>query len=701
MAITPYEYQVECLDTLQNARNSKKDCGLVVMATGLGKTYTAALDVKKFHEEYGRGRTLFLCHRNDILEQSSIPFSEVHGPGYTYGFYHGQNKFGHSADFVFASLQTMQSRVRLFDRDEFDYVIVDESHHSRAETYERAIEYWRPKFMLGLTATPERADEKSVQEIFGEVLFNLPLEVALARRLLTPVDYRLLSDEIDLSGILGEIKQGKRISIADLNSKIFIPKRDAEIARIIKKHMDQIENPRVIIFCRSVKHANKMAELMEGSMGIHSKIKSGERKVRLELFKQGITNCAVTVDVFNEGIDIPQANLLVFLRTTSSKQIFFQQLGRGVRKSEGKTKLTVLDFVGNCERIQMIKELTDSIRAVKDDFDFGSDFDADTETKVTHQDIELNVEGIVFDEKIIQVIDIINRVTRKRDTYSTYQEASNAAKALGLKTKDGYLANYRKDWRLPSNPQNHYPEFTSWPAFLGQQNYCLNPYNTWQEAGKAAASMGIKDFREYQKRFKEDPRLPGSPYQAYPDFPGFPIFIGLRSVKRCKTWKVAGRIAASLGIKTYTQYKVEYLKDERLPKTPETAYPDFPGYRVFLGHDPVNKYKSLASAKKAVKKLGIKSGSSYRLNYKKDPRLPAVPKDMYKDFAGWTDFLGQRTRCSNPYSTWQQASEAAKKMGFKSMREYKKGFKKDPNLTSHPNKTYKDYPGYKIFFGQE
>lgn len=697
MAITPYEYQVECLDTLKNARNSKKDCGLVVMATGLGKTYTAALDVKQFHQEYGRGRTLFLCHRNDILEQSSIPFSEVHGPGYTYGFYHGQDKFGHSADFVFASLQTMQSRVHLFNRKEFDYVIVDESHHSRAETYERAIEYWRPKFMLGLTATPERADEKRVQEIFGEVLFNLPLEVALARRLLTPIDYRLLSDEIDLSKILGEIEQRKSISVAHLNRKIFIPKRDAEIARIIKKHMDQIENPRVIIFCPSVRHTKRIAKLIEGNMEIHSKIKSGERKVRLELFRQGVINCTVTVDVFNEGIDIPQANLLVFLRNTSSKQIFFQQLGRGVRKSEGKTKLTVLDFVGNCERIQMIKELTDSIRAARDDFDFGSDFD--TETKVTHQDIELNVEGIIFDEKIIQVIDIINRVTRNRDTYATYQEASNAAKSLGIKTKDEYLTNYRKDWRLPSNPQRCYPDFICWPHFLGQQNYCLNPYETWQEAGKAAANLGIRNYREYQRRFKEDPRLPGAPYQTYTDFPGFPIFIGLRSVKMSATWEEAGRIAKKLGIKTYTQYKAEHSKDDRLPKAPENVYDDFPGYKVFLGHNPVKKYKTLSSAKKAVRKLGIKSGFSYRLNYKKDPRLPAVPREMYEDFAGWNDFLGHRTRCSNPYDTWQQASEAAKKLGFRNMLEYKKGFKKDPRLTSTPNKTYKDYPGCRIFLG--
>ena len=646
MTIIPYEYQTECLGVLQDARNSGKDRGLVVMGTGLGKTYTAALDVKQFHERYGRGRTLFLCHRNEILEQSSIPFSEVHGSGYTYGFYHGQNRFGHSSDFVFASLKTMQKRIRLFDRDEFDYVIVDESHHSKAETYEKTIEYWRPKFMLGLTATPDRMDAKNIQDIFGEILFNLPLETALARDLLTPIEYRLLSDEIDLSSILGEIRQGKSISIAHLNRKIFIPKRDEEIARIIKKHMDQIENPRVIIFCRSVRHAEKIAKLIEGNLEIHSKIKSGERQVRIELFRQGIIICVVTIDIFNEGIDIPQANLLVFLRCTSSKQVFFQQLGRGVRKSEGKKRLTVLDFVGNCERIQMVKELADSIRAIKDEFDFSYNLDTDTVTKVTHQDIELNVEGIVFDEKIIQVIDIINQVTRKRNKYDNWQEASKAAIELGITSSKTYELEYKRDDRLPRDPDRVYNNFPGWGVFLRTgRTRGTTFYSTWQEASKAAIELGLTSETKYKEGRKQDPRLPADPRQYYSDLPSYAAFYGKEAMAHV-----------------------------------------------------MNPYPTWQEASAAVKKLGITTLPEYAIRRKEDPRLPSAPT-KYKEYPGSSTFFGKIEKIL--YKTWQEASAVVQSSEVKSWVDYWELRKKDPKLPRQPNKYYMDYPGFEIFFGIE
>src|SRR3989344_7880335 len=197
----PYWYESECLEALKSARNDGIGRALVVMASGLGKTVVAAFDIKSFLERFG-GRVLFLVHQNDILDQAYETFVDVLGEGYGFGYMHGTQKDLEYVDVLFASFQTMRLWRDSFEPDTFAYIVVDESHHTPAETYLPTLEYFNPKFLLGITATPERTDLQDIRKVYGEEVYSLPLEDALAQGLLTPVDYRLLTDEIQNLSVL-------------------------------------------------------------------------------------------------------------------------------------------------------------------------------------------------------------------------------------------------------------------------------------------------------------------------------------------------------------------------------------------------------------------------------------------------------------------------------------------------------------------
>ena len=401
----PWEYQTECLDAVQTVRDQGLKRALIVMATGLGKTVTMAFDAKKYREKRG-GRVLFLCHNNDILAQAKTTFQAVNGSDCSYGYFNGDEKHFHHVDFLFASFQTMEESRDLFDPKEFAYIQVDESHHSQADTFRSTIEYFDPEFLLGATATPDRLDQLDIRDIFGQEVFYLPLEEAMARGLLTPVDYRLLTDEISTSEVL-ETEEG-RVSLAELNRRIFVPKRDEEIAKIIAWHAAEFEDPRIIIFCASIEHCNHLAKFIPDSFAIHSGIPDKERPVRLEMFRQGLISTVLTVDAFNEGIDVPQANILVFLRSTTSQTIFLQQLGRGLRLSDGKDKVIALDFVSNCERIKMVRDLWKRIE------DASLEYGNERGERDRPPSMTLNVNSVEFIETIMPILKLMERVRPAR-----------------------------------------------------------------------------------------------------------------------------------------------------------------------------------------------------------------------------------------------------------------------------------------------
>ncbi len=231
---------------------------------------------------------------------------------------------------------------------------------------------------------------------------------------------------------------------------------------------------------------------------------------------------------------------------------------------------------------------------------------------------------------------------QQRLFYNTWKEAGSAAQKLGIKSSIEYQKRYREDPQLPSAPDVVYPDFPMWNVFLntGRKAYVKNPYTTWKEAGVAGNRLGIKGYSEYQKRCREDPRLPSTPWQFYPDFPGWSVFLNTGRKTRIQnpytTWKEASVAAQGLGIKISTEYPERYREDPRLPSNPWSFYSDFPGFKTFLN---TGFYTICAEASAAAQKLGIKSQREYHKRYREDPRLHSAPQTFYPDFPGFKKFL--------------------------------------------------------------
>lgn len=355
--IQMYEYQKGFLNLINTAFLNLSKV-LAVIATGLGKTIVAAFWAK---EQIGKGRGLVLCDNNDILEQDLKSFRKVLGQVPSLGVFHGQEKVLDEVNILFASFQTFRQWKNAFFPEEFDFVIIDESHHSKANTFEPVVKFFKPKKLLALTATPDRMDGKDIRELFGEEVIDCPLEEGIANGWLTPVEYHLISDNLNsraLKRLAREVlEEGKRISLKQLNETIFIKARDEKIAEIIVSY-----NKKTIIFCESILHAENFQKFLPTSKVFHSKKSFKENSKTLEDFRDGRLQLILAVDKFNEGIDVPDAEMVVFLRCTDSLTIFLQQLGRGLRKVEGKEKVVVLDFVANCDRLAMVREMAEKVK---------------------------------------------------------------------------------------------------------------------------------------------------------------------------------------------------------------------------------------------------------------------------------------------------------------------------------------------------
>ena len=405
---TLHPYQRACLRRLIKAVLAKMLGVVFVMASGLGKTVTAAFFAKWFRENVvPNGRVLVLCHQNDILDQFPETFRKVLGPKSTYGFFRGEEKDLVPVDVLYASFQTMASQRERFSPDYFSLVIVDESHHSPAKTFAPTIEYFKPKFRVGMTATLDRVDQKDSTELFGPVVYSLPLPKALAKPgLLAKVRYSTYFDHL---ADLKEIKaDAKNISLAELNRRFFIPRRDGEIAKIVAERIKKTKDPKTMIFCRGIKHARHFASVLarEGVSRIrllHSKMRMGVQKDNLEAFRSGNAQVLITVDKMNEGINVEDVNIVVFLRRTDSQRIFWQQLGRGLRrKKKGANLVYMLDFVGSWQRIRDIVKLQTEVRKYAADSD----------------PFEIQLEGqFVFRalaRKIMYIVDLVQQSAQDR-----------------------------------------------------------------------------------------------------------------------------------------------------------------------------------------------------------------------------------------------------------------------------------------------
>ncbi|WP_305884646.1 DUF3427 domain-containing protein [Paenarthrobacter sp. A20] len=355
LEIVPFLHQEEMLEGLEAERSKGFNRNLLVAATGTGKTVIAALDYKRLCEAAGRPLTLlFVAHRQEILKQSLRAYRSVLQNGAFGELFVGDHKpkyWNH----VFASVQSLASLgVQTLEPDQFDIVVIDEFHHAMAPTYRQLLDHLKPQQFVGLTATPERGDGGNVaNEYFGgRTASELRLWDALDADLLVPFHYFGVSDDVDLSQL--EWKRGN-YDTAQLDR--LYTGNDARAAKVIRELRDKVtgtEHMRALGFCVSVQHAHYMAKVFNAagiaSVAVDGGTDEAERARALDQLRNREINCVFAVDLFNEGLDIPQVDTVLMLRPTQSATIFLQQLGRGLRRADDKAVLTVLDFIGQQRR---------------------------------------------------------------------------------------------------------------------------------------------------------------------------------------------------------------------------------------------------------------------------------------------------------------------------------------------------------------
>ena len=337
----PTPVQVEALAALEKTRKDGYLRGLVVLATGLGKTWLAAFDA----EQMGANRVLFVAHREEILNQAAETFLRIR-PRARIGFYMGQER-EIQVDILCASVQTLgrEEHLARFSPQHFDYIVIDEFHHAAAPTYRRLLSHFAPKFLLGLTATPDRTDQSDILTLCDDnLVFVRNLFAGITAGLLAPFHYFGIWDEtVDYKAIPW---RNGHFDPTELSNKLATLAR----ARHAFKQWRERSQQRTLAFCASTRHADYMADQFQRSGVVAAAVYSGSSMSRGEALTRladGRLQVIFSVDLFNEGVDLPAIDTVLMLRPTESKILFLQQLGRGLRKSEGKEKLVVLDFIGN------------------------------------------------------------------------------------------------------------------------------------------------------------------------------------------------------------------------------------------------------------------------------------------------------------------------------------------------------------------
>ncbi len=372
--ISPHDVQLKALSSLNKTRESGHKRGLVSLATGLGKTYLSVFDSMAM----SANRILFIVHVDHILKQAQNSFEKLMpSRAKEMGFFTGKIKDTNNKNIIFSTIQTINREKNLlqFPKDFFDYVIMDESHHSAAPSYKTVMEYFNPSFFLGLTATPDRMDEKDILKFYEDnLVFEMSQSDAIKQGYLAKLDYRGFKDNVDYSNIF---YNGFQYDVDDLNKTLMIEKRDKAV---ISKFKELAINKKTLGFCVSIEHAdwcaNKFREHGIDAISIHSKTGLKDEKSKyqsasevLSAFDKGEHQVAFVVDMLNEGIDIPDIECLLMLRPTESNTILTQQIGRGLRIYPNKDELLVLDFIGNYQTSPRILESLgiSSIKELKKD----------------------------------------------------------------------------------------------------------------------------------------------------------------------------------------------------------------------------------------------------------------------------------------------------------------------------------------------
>ena len=430
----PRGAQIEALYELKKTRLDGNDKALVVAATGIGKTYLAAFDSREFN------RVLFVAHREEILKQAYESFANVRTDKwlsaiageeklvadkeellehkvndknaqeyeYNMGFFMNSTK-DTKKDIIFASVQSLGKEKylneRYFDKDYFDYIVVDEFHHAVSKNYQNIINYFNPKFMLGLTATPDRLDNKDVFSICDyNTVYEATLKTAIDKGWLVPFRYYGIYDEsVNYDKV--EYKNGK-YNEKELEKALSINNR----AELILKHYKKYKSTRALGFCTSKSHAEFMAKYFNEngvpSCAVYSSNEgeyNEERSIALKKLRDEDINVIFSVDMFNEGLDIKSIDMVMFLRPTESPTVFLQQLGRGLRKDKNKKYLNVLDFIGNFKKANLVPYLLTGESKIRE---------SNTTTIPSEEDYPEDC-FIDFDFRLIDIFDRIKKATQK------------------------------------------------------------------------------------------------------------------------------------------------------------------------------------------------------------------------------------------------------------------------------------------------
>lgn len=343
--IKPNKMQEEALKSLKNLRDNNKDKALLISATGTGKTFLSAFDVKRFKPK----RLLFVVHRRNIAEAALRSFKYLI-PNVSMGIFSGNTKEKDS-DFIFSTVQTIHKKEyrEMFDRDAFDYIIIDEVHRAGAQSYQDIVDYFKPKFLLGMSATPERSDDFDIYEMFDHnIAYEIRLMQAMEYNLLCPFHYYGITD-MTIDGNEIDDKSEFNILTSQLRVDYIIEK--------INEYGYSGDHVHGLIFCSRKDECEKLSQLfnMRGYKTIALTGDSSEEMRQkaidsLESNEEDSLDYIFTVDIFNEGIDIPKVNQVVMLRPTESAIVFVQQLGRGLRKNDSKEYVVIIDFIGNYEK---------------------------------------------------------------------------------------------------------------------------------------------------------------------------------------------------------------------------------------------------------------------------------------------------------------------------------------------------------------
>lgn len=362
-------YQRDAVNAIHESIESGRSNSLVTLATGLGKTVVASTLIAEYLEKIPSANVLVMAHMNDLVRQlDSSCWSQFDKNTETHLWTDGERP-AYFDGVTFATWQSISSAV---DRGEiltnlWSLVVIDECHHAPSESYQRLISALNPEHLLGVTATPWRGDGLSLRPLFGDPIFSMDVVEGMQLGYLSKVDYQMMLDGIDWDEIRKLSVQG--LSIRDLNTSLYVPERDIGMIASICDVIESTKNPRTLVFCRSISHAERLQSFFSQyditARVLHSGMHKSERYQILNAFRAGTLRVLISIEMLNEGIDVPEVNIVVFARVTHSRRIFLQQLGRGLRLSNNKTHVKVLDYVADVRRVAAGIEINTRARGIK------------------------------------------------------------------------------------------------------------------------------------------------------------------------------------------------------------------------------------------------------------------------------------------------------------------------------------------------